>query len=126
MRNPISHLDPSFPGIFVGTRQKQMNDIICIPDQSFLFALTGSRFVNTDTICTPEIIEGESDPNLHMQGPHGRGKRGLSLFVTFESSKKTSPYIALIGETSRRDERDSLAPWPHHVETAVSAALDLD
>jgi len=40
------------------------------------------RFVNADTICALQIFEDESHPNFLMQGPHGRGKEGLSLFGT--------------------------------------------
>ena len=62
-----------------------MNDIMFASQShcSTSRALTSPRFVNADTICALQIFEDESHPNFHMQGPHGRGKEGLSLFGNF-------------------------------------------
>ncbi|KAG0641233.1 muts domain V-domain-containing protein [Tuber brumale] len=45
-----------------------------------MWSMNDTMFVNADTMCALQIFEDESHPNFLMQGPHGRGKEGLSLF----------------------------------------------
>ncbi|CAZ86442.1 unnamed protein product [Tuber melanosporum] len=45
-----------------------------------MWSMNNTMFVNADTMCALQIFEDESHPNFLMQGPHGRGKEGLSLF----------------------------------------------
>ncbi|PWW76611.1 hypothetical protein C7212DRAFT_357556 [Tuber magnatum] len=45
-----------------------------------MWSMNDTMFVNADTMCALQIFEDESHPNFLTQGPHGRGKEGLSLF----------------------------------------------
>lgn len=54
------------------------------------------RFINPDTICSLQIFEDESHPNIHSRGKGGRGKEGLSLFGKLTQSEHSRQSITPI------------------------------
>src|SRR4051812_29226214 len=51
-----------------------------------MFSLSDMMFVNADTLSSLRIIQSESHPNSHMQGPNNSGsgsKESLSVFGLF-------------------------------------------
>jgi DNA mismatch repair protein MSH5 len=61
-----------------------------------MFSLSGSMFVNADTLLSLQITSTESHPNAQNQGPASRGwssggaKEGLSVYGLFHHFAKTS------------------------------------
>ena len=55
-----------------------------------MLLLTASRFVNTDTLSSLQVIQPESHPNAFNQGPGTTGsKESLSVFGLFQYSART-------------------------------------
>lgn len=49
-----------------------------------MFALSDTMFINADTLASLQILQTESHPNSHMQGPNTHGaKESLSLYGLF-------------------------------------------
>jgi DNA mismatch repair protein MSH5 len=51
-----------------------------------MFTLSGMMFINADTLASLQIIQSESHPNLHMQGPNkatSGAKESLSVYGLF-------------------------------------------
>ena len=61
-----------------------------------MFSLSGSMFINADTLLSLQITSTESHPNAQNQGPSSRGwssqgsKEGLSVYGLFHQLAKTS------------------------------------
>ncbi|KAL1306915.1 hypothetical protein AAFC00_005558 [Neodothiora populina] len=58
-----------------------------------MFSLSGSMFVNTDTLLSLQIIQSEAHPHSHKQGPTNTGsgsKEGLSVYGLFQHLARTS------------------------------------
>ena len=61
-----------------------------------MFSLSGSMFINADTLISLQITSTESHPNAQNQGPASRGwpsggaKEGLSVYGLFQHLAKTS------------------------------------
>ncbi|KAK0845768.1 hypothetical protein LTS02_015182 [Friedmanniomyces endolithicus] len=60
-----------------------------------MFSLSGSMFINADTLLSLQIMSTESHPNAQYQGPAGKGwssgaKEGLSVYGLFHHQAKTS------------------------------------
>lgn len=61
-----------------------------------MFSLSGSMFINADTLLSLQITSTESHPNAQNQGPSSRGwssqgsKEGLSVYSLFHQLAKTS------------------------------------
>lgn len=57
-----------------------------------MFTLSGMMFVNADTLASLQIIQSESHPNSHMQGPNkatSGAKESLSVFGLFHHLAST-------------------------------------
>ena len=60
-----------------------------------MFTLSGSMFINADTLLSLQIMSTESHPNAQQQGPSGKGwstggsKEGLSVYGLFQHLAKT-------------------------------------
>jgi DNA mismatch repair protein MSH5 len=55
-----------------------------------MFSLRNSMFINADTLQSLQIIETESHPNSHNQGPRSSGsKEGLSVYGIFHYLART-------------------------------------
>lgn len=57
-----------------------------------MFTLSDAMFMNGDTLASLQIIQSESHPNLHMQGPNKAtcgAKEGLSVYGLFHSLAST-------------------------------------
>lgn len=58
-----------------------------------MFSLSGSMFINADTLLSLQIVSTESHPNAQQQGPTGSGSRGskegLSVFGLFQHHART-------------------------------------
>jgi len=58
-----------------------------------MFSLSGSMFINSDTLLSLQIMTTESHPNAQQQGPTGSGSRGskegLSVFGLFQHHART-------------------------------------
>lgn len=55
-----------------------------------MFTITDMMFVNGDTLASLQIIQSESHPNSHMQGPHSTGaKESLSVYGLFYHLART-------------------------------------
>ncbi|KAK0837511.1 hypothetical protein LTR02_011671 [Friedmanniomyces endolithicus] len=66
-----------------------------------MFSLSGSMFINADTLLSLQIMSTESHPNAQYQGPAGKGwssgaKEGLSVYGLFHHQAKTSQGRALL------------------------------
>lgn len=66
-----------------------------------MFSLSGSMFINADTLLSLQITSTESHPNAQNQGPPGKGwssgaKEGLSVYSLFHHQAKTSQGRALL------------------------------
>ena len=49
-----------------------------------MFTLSDTMFINADTLASLQILQTESHPNSHMQGPNTHGaKESLSIYVLF-------------------------------------------
>ncbi|KAF3312754.1 MutS protein msh5 [Orbilia oligospora] len=60
-----------------------------------LWTMENTMFLNADTMTSLQIFSDESHPSFHKQGPHGRGKEGLSLFGIFVyNTVKIRNYVA--------------------------------
>jgi DNA mismatch repair protein MSH5 len=57
-----------------------------------MFTMKDTMFVNTDTVLALQIMQAESHPHLHNQGPtksNGGSKEGLSFFGLFQHFART-------------------------------------
>lgn len=55
-----------------------------------MFTLTDTMFINADTLASLQIIQSESHPNSHMQGPTSSGaKESLSVYGLFHHLART-------------------------------------
>ncbi|RMY41467.1 hypothetical protein D0866_00587 [Hortaea werneckii] len=66
-----------------------------------MFTLSGSMFINADTLLSLQITSTESHPNAQNQGPPSKGlssgaKEGLSVYGLFHHLAKTSQGRALL------------------------------
>ncbi|KAI7321938.1 hypothetical protein KC315_g8978 [Hortaea werneckii] len=66
-----------------------------------MFSLSGSMFINADTLLSLQITSTESHPNAQNQGPPSKGlssgaKEGLSVYGLFHHLAKTSQGRALL------------------------------
>ncbi|TKA69375.1 hypothetical protein B0A55_06164, partial [Friedmanniomyces simplex] len=66
-----------------------------------MFSLSGSMFINVDTLLSLQITSTESHPNAQYQGPAGKGwssgaKEGLSVYGLFHNQAKTAQGRALL------------------------------
>ncbi|KAK3616211.1 hypothetical protein LTR56_026103 [Elasticomyces elasticus] len=66
-----------------------------------MFSLSGSMFINADTLLSLQITSTESHPNAQYQGPAGKGwssgaKEGLSVYGLFHHQAKTAQGRALL------------------------------
>lgn len=66
-----------------------------------MFSLSGSMFVNTDTLLSLQITSSEAHPNAQYQGPSGQGhwngvKEGFSVYGLFHHQAKTAQGRALL------------------------------
>ncbi|KAK6530659.1 MutS protein msh5 [Arthrobotrys megalospora] len=57
-----------------------------------LWTMDNTMFINADTMTSLQIFSDESHPSFHKQGPHGRGKEGLSLFGIVNSTRTPQGY----------------------------------
>ncbi|KAF3174122.1 MutS protein msh5 [Orbilia oligospora] len=60
-----------------------------------LWAMENTMFLNADTMTSLQIFSDESHPSFHKQGPHGRGKEGLSLFGIVNTTRTPQGYQCL-------------------------------
>lgn len=66
-----------------------------------MFSLSGSMFINADTLLSLQITSTESHPNAQYDGPTGKGrssgaKEGLSVYGLFHQQAKTAQGRALL------------------------------
>ncbi|KAF3218328.1 MutS protein msh5 [Orbilia oligospora] len=57
--------------------------------------MENTMFLNADTMTSLQIFSDESHPSFHKQGPHGRGKEGLSLFGIVNTTRTPQGYQCL-------------------------------
>ncbi|KAK6337597.1 MutS protein msh5 [Orbilia blumenaviensis] len=60
-----------------------------------LWTMENTMFINADTMTSLQIFSDESHPSFHKQGPHGRGKEGLSLFGIINNTRTPQGYQCL-------------------------------
>ncbi|KAF3171553.1 MutS protein msh5 [Orbilia oligospora] len=60
-----------------------------------LWTMENTMFLNADTMTSLQIFSDESHPSFHKQGPHGRGKEGLSLFGIVNTTRTPQGYQCL-------------------------------